>query len=84
MGRLWTRSADCEYNEYNWRLNEQFIHGLDNKSMICEILREISALEDTDDTTSEWLLKWALRLEAQEVKKVLNNIREAKESDSSR
>ena len=35
---------------------EQFINGLDDETMISDILREVSALEDIDDTMSERLL----------------------------
>ena len=47
------RTADCEYNRYDRRLTEQFIHGLDNEFVINEILREVSQLEIIDDVTSE-------------------------------
>ena len=49
MGRLQTREADCENNEYDRRLNEQFIHRLDDEGIVGEILRE----EHIDDATSE-------------------------------
>ena len=39
--------------EYDRKLTEQFIHGLDDKGMISEILREMSALEDINDVTNE-------------------------------
>ena len=51
MGRLPTRPADCEYNEYDRRLTEQFIHWLHEEDITGEILREMLALENTDDTT---------------------------------
>ena len=34
MGRLHTKVADCEYKEYDRRLTEQVINGLDNVDMI--------------------------------------------------
>ena len=46
MGRLCTNVADCEYHECNQRLTEQFIHRLDERVMIGEILRELSVLKD--------------------------------------
>ena len=46
------KAADCEY-EYDRRLTEQFIHGLDNKGLVCGTLREILALEIIDIATSE-------------------------------
>ena len=55
MGRLQTKATDCDYNEYDRRLTEQFINGLDN-DMISEILREVLTLEDINHATSEWVL----------------------------
>ena len=54
MGRLQTKAAPCDFNECDKRLTEQFIHGLDDEGMISEILRELSALVDINDATSEW------------------------------
>ena len=51
--------ADCDYNEYDRRLTEQFIQGLDNEGMISEILREVSTLKDIDNAISEWILPCA-------------------------
>ena len=48
--------------------------------MIGEILREVSALEDIDNATSERVLLWAQRMQAQRVQK--DSIKEAKEFDS--
>ena len=39
MGRLQTKAADSDYNEYDRRVTEQFIHGLDDEIMISGILR---------------------------------------------
>ena len=48
--------------------------------MICEILREVSALENIDDGTSGLVLLWAQRTEAQKAQKeVLDNISGAKD-----
>ena len=44
IGRLQTKTADCDYNEYDRRLPEQFIYGQDVECMIRVILREVSAL----------------------------------------
>ena len=55
MDRLRTKAADCDYSDYDRGLTEQFIDGLDNEGMISEILREVSAQEDIDDTTSKWV-----------------------------
>ena len=78
-----TKAADCEYNKYDRRLTEQFIHGLDDEGMISEILREVSALENINDTTSKWVPLWAQRVEAQRAQKnALDNIKEAQDFNS--
>ena len=46
-------AVDCDYNKYDRRLTKQFIRGLDDEGMISDIPREVSALENIDDTTSE-------------------------------
>ena len=53
MGRLQTKTADSDYSEYDRGLNGQFIHGLDNKGMISEILKEVAVLKVIHYTTSE-------------------------------
>ena len=49
------------------------MQGLDDEGMINEILREVSLLEDINDTNSEWVLLWAQRVEGPERKKEKNN-----------
>ena len=83
MDRLQTKEAYCDYNEYDRRLTEQFIHGLDNKGMISEMLRKVSVLEDIDDTTSEWILLLTQNIEAKRAQKeAFDNLKEAKDFES--
>ena len=56
MDRLQTKTADCENYEYDKRLTKQLINGLDDKVMIGEIIRELTASEDTDEATSHQVL----------------------------
>ena len=56
MGRSPTKVEECGYSEYDRRLTEQFIYGLDDEGIIGEILREVTVLEDYDDVTNEWVL----------------------------
>ena len=76
-------AADSDYNEYDSRLNDQFIYGLDDKDMMCEILkRSISARRYINDATSEWVLLWAQRVQAKGAQKeTLDNIKQAKDFD---
>ena len=56
MGLMWTKAVGCDYTEYDRALTEEFIIGIGNEGMTGEILREVSALENTDDTTGERVL----------------------------
>ena len=48
--------------------------------MVRKIFREVSALEDINDATSERVLLWAQRVEAQSVQRgTLNSIKDIKE-----
>ena len=69
MGRFHTKITDCEYREYDRRLTEQFIHVLDDGVIIGEILRKLKALEDIIEATSDKIVMWAQRVEAQRVQK---------------
>ena len=82
MDRLHTKAVDCEYDQ---RLTEQFIHGLDDKVMTGEIMRELTVLKDINEATSSQILIWAQRVEVQRAQKeVLDHSREDKEFDSIR
>ena len=59
MGRLLTRAADCDYNKYDRRLAEQYTHGLEDEGIMSKILREVSALENIVDNTSELITLWS-------------------------
>ena len=85
MVRLWTKTTDCNYNEYDRRLARLFIHGLDDEGLISKLLREVLALENIDEPTSEWVLLWAQMLESWRAQKEApDNIKEVKDSDSIR
>ena len=43
MGRLRIAVAECNYTEIDRQLKEQFIHGLNNKAMLDEVVRELMA-----------------------------------------
>ena len=80
MHRFQTKAPDCGNDEYDRRLTQQFIHWLDDEGMKSDILREVLALENINDTTSKWVLLWAQRVEAQRVQKeALGNIKEARD-----
>ena len=65
MGRLRFVVAECNYIELDHQLKEQFIHGLNDKTMLDEVIRELTTKGSNDQTTSEDVLIWAKRVEAQ-------------------
>ena len=71
-------AAHCDYNKYDSRPTEQFIHRLDDEGKISEILKEVSTLEGINVPTSEWVLLWAQRVAAPKMQKeTTDNIKEA-------
>ena len=82
MGRLYIKATGYKYKEYDRRLKRQFINGLDNESIIVEIIKELTALKDTSDMSNKDVLMWAQRSEPQHVQKeVLDNMKNKKEFD---
>ena len=76
MGRLPEAAAECNYREIDRQLKEQFIHRLNNKVMIDEVIRELRAKSNDEQMTSKGILAWAKRVEAQQVQAaILNDIK---------
>ena len=79
MDRLQIKVTYCKCQEYERRLKEQFTNGLDNETIIAEIIKELTDLNDTCDISSEQVLKWVQTVETQRVQKaVFGNIRDTK------
>ena len=57
--------VECNYTEVERQLKEQFIHGLNDRCMLEEIIKELTAANDNEQITSEGVLAWAKRVEAQ-------------------
>ena len=75
MGRLHVTAAEYNYRELDRQLKEQFIHGLNDKLMLDEIISELTAKNNDEQVTSEGVLKWAKRIEVQRAQAaMLNNI----------
>ena len=82
MGWLCMAAAECGYKEIDRQLKEQFIHSLNDKSMLDEIIRELTSRNSNVQTTSKDVLVWAKRVEAQRVQaSMLNDITETKAFD---
>ena len=77
MGRLCVAAAECGYREIDRQLKEQFIHSLNDKGMLDEIINELMTKNNNDHTTSEGILVWAKRVESQWAEAaILSNIME--------
>ena len=82
MGRLHMAAVECNYQEEDRHLKEQFIHGLNDKYMLKEIIKELTTAKDDDHITSGGMLAWAKRVEVQRVQAaVLNTITESRQFD---
>ena len=79
MGKLRIAATECKYKEINRQLKEQFIHGLNDSDMSIEIIKKLVKLEENDNVTSEQVLTWARRVEAQSA--ILENLNETKDFD---
>ena len=78
MGRLHVAVVECIYREVDCQLKEQFIHGLNDKVMLEEVIRELTAKNNNEQTTSEGVLVWVKRVEAQRAQvAILNDITES-------
>ena len=64
MGRLQVAVVECNCREIDQQLKEQFIHRLNDKVMLNEVIRELTAKSNDEHTTSEGVLAWAKRVEA--------------------
>ena len=75
-------AVECNYREVDRQIKEQFIHGLINKGMLEEIIKELTTTKDDDQITSKGMLAWAKRVEAQKAHAaVLNTFIELKQFD---
>ena len=52
-------AAECGYKEVDRQLKEQFIHSLNDKIMLDEIIGELTSRTGNVQTTSEDVLVWA-------------------------
>ena len=82
MGCLCMVEAECGCKEIDRQLRKQFIHGLNDKVMLDEIIRELTSKTSSQQMTSEDVLAWAKGVEVQRVQAlILNDITETKTFD---
>ena len=81
-GRLWLTAVECNYQELDRQLKEQFIPWLNDKEMLGEIIKDLTTPKGNDTITSENILSWAKRVDMQRVQlAVMSTITETKEFD---
>ena len=82
MERLRVTPIVCNYQEVDRQLKEQFIHGLNYKNMLEEIIKELMTVKSDQQTTSGKCLSWATRVEAQRAQAAIEStITKSKEFD---
>ena len=78
VGRLRIAAAECNYKEIDRQLKEQFIHGLNNKAMLDEVVRELMAKNSSKQMNSEDVLLWVRQIKAQRAQAaILSDLTEA-------
>ena len=73
MGRLWVAAVECNYQEVDRQHKEQFIHGLNDKCMLEEIIKEQAVIKNDDHIMSGGVLAWAKRVDAQRAQAAVLN-----------
>ena len=82
MDRLYIVAIECNYQEINRQLKEQFIHSLNDRQMLEEIIKGITVTSNDDHITSGGVLAWEKRVEVQRAQaEVLNTITESRQFD---
>ena len=62
MGRLCIAAVECNYQEVDGQHKEQFIHSLNDKHMLEEIIKELTVTNNDDHKTRKGVLAWAKRV----------------------
>ena len=82
MSRLRLAAVEFNYREVDRQLKEQFIHGLNSNDMLAGIISELTKVEDSAYITSEQVLGWAKRVEAQGAQSaIMDSLTKTKEFD---
>ena len=82
MRRLNIQITECKYQDYARSVREKFINGLKDETTRAKIIKELTALQHPREVSSEQVLVWAQRVEAQKAQKVLvDKMRDTKEFD---
>ena len=74
MERLQVAAVECDYQEIDRHPKEQFIHGLNDKCMLQEIINNLMATKNENHIASGGVLSWAKKVKAQRAQAALLNI----------
>ena len=81
MGHLRIKANACKYKKK--RLEQQVINCINNDNIMIKIIRALAAIKMPDEITSQQVLCWARRVEAQRAHKaILDVTKETKEFDT--
>ena len=82
LGKLRVTAIECNYQEVDRQLKEQFIHGLNDKNMLEDIINKLTVVKSDEQITSGNVLAWVKRVEAQMVQAaIMSAITKSKEFD---
>ena len=82
MGRLRLSGIECNNKEIDRQLNQQFIHRLNDTNKLVEIIMALTKIEENAEVTSDKVLCWVKRIEAQRAQSaIMNSLTETKEFD---
>ena len=73
MGRLRVAASKCNYKECDRQLKEQFIHGLGDKDMLDEIIKELTKRSSNNPSSGKDILRWAKCMEVQRAQAIVLN-----------
>ena len=73
MGGLRVAASKCNYKECDRQMKEQFIHGLVNKDMLDEIIKELTKRSSNKPSSGKDILRWAKCMEAQRAQAIVLN-----------
>ena len=80
MGRLHVAMIECNYQEVDRQLKELFIHSLNDKHMLEEIIKQLTATNNDDHITRGGVVAWKKRVEVQRAHTaVLNTLTELRQ-----
>ena len=74
VGKAAVAAVECNYQELDRLLMDHFIHGLNDKHMLEEIIKELTATSNDDNITTGGVLTWTKRVEVQRAQAVVLNI----------